>query len=70
MYRRGAPGLLVLIYVVIGALVAGTHGYFAHLATLNDFLGALLAILLWPLVLLGFSFKDLLGHGAPTQGQS
>jgi len=70
MYRRGGPGLLVLIYIVIGAFVAGAHGYFAHLSSLNDFLGALLAILLWPLVLFGYSFKEVLRQGAPTPGQS
>jgi len=73
MSRRGGPGLLgllVLIYLIIGALVAGAHGYFAHLSSLNDLLGALLAILLWPLVLLGYSFKEVLGQGTPAPGKS
>jgi hypothetical protein len=71
MHRGGWPGLLVLVYLVIGAFVAGAYGYFAHLESIDDILGALLAILLWPLVLLGFSFKNLgLTTGAPAPGQS
>jgi len=69
MYRRGGLGLLVLVYLIIGALVAGAHGYFEHLGSLNAILGAALAVLLWPLVLLGYSFKHLLRSGVPP-GQS
>ena len=48
-------GLLPLVYVVVGAFVAGTHHYFRHVDTLRTIGSALLAILLWPLVLLGIS---------------
>ncbi|MEJ7717859.1 MAG: hypothetical protein WKF31_07755 [Thermoleophilaceae bacterium] len=49
--------MLVLIYVIIGAFVAGTHDYFGSVSTIEGVGSALLAILLWPLVLLGVSLK-------------
>jgi hypothetical protein len=48
-------GLLPVVYIVIGAFVAGTHHYFAHTGSVRAVGSALLAIFLWPLVLLGIS---------------
>jgi hypothetical protein len=45
--------LLYLIYLVIGLIVASTHHYLSNLDTFRRFLSAILAILLWPLILLG-----------------
>jgi hypothetical protein len=45
--------VLPLVYLVIGLLVAAQHDYLAHLNTAIRILSAVLAILLWPLVLLG-----------------
>jgi hypothetical protein len=42
-----------LIYVVIGAIVASAHHYFANADTLRPVVSAALAVVLWPLVLLG-----------------
>ena len=53
MFYRG--GLLPLVYVVVGAFVAGTHHYFNHVDTARTIGSALLAIFLWPLILLGIS---------------
>jgi hypothetical protein len=50
-------GLLTLAYVVIGAFVAGTHDYFSSVSSITRVASALLAIVLWPLVLLGISLK-------------
>jgi len=47
--------LLALIWIGIGIAVAWTHDYFDHLSTWRQILSALLAILLWPLILLGIS---------------
>jgi hypothetical protein len=44
--------LIVVAYVVVGAFVAATSGYFQGLGELENILSAILAILLWPLVLL------------------
>jgi hypothetical protein len=46
-------GLFTLIYVIIGAVVAQQHHYLAHLSTFSRVISAVLAIGLWPLVLLG-----------------
>jgi hypothetical protein len=50
-------GLLFPIYVVIGLLVAGgiigdERSYFSGLNNLEEFIEMVLAVLLWPLVLL------------------
>jgi hypothetical protein len=44
---------LGLVYVVVGVAVAASYDYFQKLDTVRRFASALLAILLWPLVLLG-----------------
>lgn len=49
MHRRGGPGLLTIIYLVIGVFAAGDHNYIHH-DTVGQVVSALLAILLWPLV--------------------
>jgi hypothetical protein len=48
-------GLISLVYLVVGALVASSHHYFTHAGTLKPLLSALLAIVLWPLLLLGIN---------------
>ena len=45
--------LLLLVYVAVGVVIAWTHDYFNHFNTWQRMLSALLAILLWPLILLG-----------------
>ncbi len=45
--------LLGLIYVIVGVAIAASHHYFAHLTTVRQILSAILAIVLWPLVLAG-----------------
>ena len=57
-YRlTGAPGigLLPLIYLVVGAFIAGAHHYFDHVHTIAHVISAFLAMVLWPLILLGMS---------------
>jgi hypothetical protein len=51
MMYRGS--LLPVIYVVVGAFVAAAHHYFSHVGSARGVGSALLAIFLWPLVLLG-----------------
>jgi hypothetical protein len=51
--RRSSASLLPLIWVVIGVVVAATHHFFDHLATIGAILSAVLAVILWPLILLG-----------------
>ena len=49
--------LLLLVYLFVGVLVAAQKDYFAHAANLSGFLSLILAVLLWPLVLLGVHIK-------------
>lgn len=51
--RIGLPGL---IYLVIGVIVASTKHYFAHVAAFHQVISAVLAVVLWPLVLFGLHF--------------
>jgi hypothetical protein len=44
--------LLGLVYLVIGAVIAGTHDYYKNVDTAKDVISAVLAVILWPLVLL------------------
>ncbi len=46
-------GILPLIYVVIGAIVANQHHFFTHLTTFSQVVSAVLAIVLWPLIVFG-----------------
>jgi hypothetical protein len=47
--------VLALVWLVIGVAVASTHHYFRHLSTWREILSAILAVVLWPLILLGIS---------------
>jgi hypothetical protein len=51
MRRRGGPGLLTFIYLVVGIFVASDHNYIHH-GTIGQVVSTLLGILLWPLILL------------------
>jgi hypothetical protein len=50
MYRRG-PSLFTIIYLLIGVFIAADHKYFRNVDDIEAVLSAVLAILLWPLVL-------------------
>ena len=66
MYRYRGPSLLVVVYLVVGVLVAtgviGNDDYFSGLSSLKELADAALAIVLWPLVLLGVNFNIGGGH--------
>ena len=49
--------LLGLIYVAVGIFVAASEDYFENLETVKRVLSAILAILLWPLLLLGIDLR-------------
>jgi hypothetical protein len=50
---RSGPSIVSLVYLIVGVIVAAGHAYFTHLTALMPLLSAILAVLLWPLVLLG-----------------
>jgi hypothetical protein len=51
------PSLLTIAYLVVGAIVAGDHHYFQHVDHIKEVAEAALAVVLWPLVLLGVSMR-------------
>ena len=54
---RGLRTLLIVAYVVIGIIVAANRRYLTDLDTIREIVSAILAILLWPLVLLGVNLR-------------
>jgi len=55
--RSRTSSLISLVWIVVGLVVASGHGYFAHLNAVMPILSAILAVLLWPLVLLGVNLN-------------
>ena len=55
--------IVVIVYLVIGVAVAAARGYLGDVGTIGDILNLLLAVLLWPLVLLGVKFNLNIGGG-------
>jgi hypothetical protein len=53
MIRGMFRNILLVVYVVVGVIVANSHHYFVHLSGARPILSAVLAVVLWPLVLLG-----------------
>ena len=47
--------LLGLVYLIVGVALAGSHHYFTNLHTVRQILSAILAVFLWPLILLGIN---------------
>jgi hypothetical protein len=45
--------LLPILWIVIGIVVAATHHFFDHVGTIGAILSAILAVIVWPLILLG-----------------
>jgi hypothetical protein len=52
---RSRPGfsLLFVVYLVIGGVVSATHHYWSNVDTVKQIISGVLAVVLWPLVLLG-----------------
>ena len=46
--RIGLPGV---VYLILGAFVAKAHHYFDYVGTLKPAITAVLAVVLWPLIL-------------------
>jgi hypothetical protein len=45
--------VLFFLYLIVGGIVAATHHYWSNLHTLKAILSAILATVLWPLLLAG-----------------
>ncbi len=56
VYTRAHPlsGVIGLVYMIIGVVVASSHGYLASaLTSIPHLISVILAIFLWPAILLG-----------------
>jgi len=56
-YSRPGIGVswLLVLYLVVGAIVATTHHYWSNYHTLNAVASGVLATILWPLLFLGIN---------------
>jgi hypothetical protein len=46
-------GIGSIVWLVVGVVVASSHHYFAHASALKPIISVVLAVVLWPLLLLG-----------------
>jgi hypothetical protein len=53
--------IILIAYLVIGVIVAAARDYLGDVGNLGDIVNLLLAIVLWPLVLLGVDFDLKIG---------
>jgi len=53
--RRLFVAVVFVVYIVIGVVVASGHHYFEHLDALKAIASAVIAVLLWPLILFGIN---------------
>jgi hypothetical protein len=44
-----------IIWLVVGVLVASSHHYLRHVNTIKPIVSAVLAVVLWPLLLVGIN---------------
>jgi hypothetical protein len=54
---RYRVGLLPVVWVVVGVVVAAIYDYFDSLGTVGRVLSAIVAVLMWPLLLFGFDIR-------------
>ena len=53
MVRSFFSSIISFVYLIIGAIIANSHKYFAHVSNLKAVLSAALAVIMWPLLLVG-----------------
>ena len=66
---RGAS-LLTLVYVIVGVAIAANHNYFDHIHGWRGVLSAVLAVFLWPLLLLGIDLHVRLSARPPLVAEA
>lgn len=49
--------LILIAYLVVGIIVASNDRYLSDVDTVREVISAILAIVLWPLVLLGVNLR-------------
>jgi hypothetical protein len=61
---KGGPvsRIITIVYLVVGVVVASAQGYLGDLGGLGEVLNLLLAVVLWPLLLVGVDFNIKIGN--------
>ena len=54
---RSRRRLALIAYLVIGVIVADTHHYFSNVQSIKAVASAVIAVVLWPLVLFGVNLQ-------------
>ena len=49
------PSFLGMIWLIVGVVVAAIHDYFVDVNTFKEIVSAILAVVLWPLLLIGIN---------------
>ena len=57
MFRGMFRYAIIAVYIIIGVVIANSHHYFAHLNGAKPVLSAVLAVVLWPLVLFSVNLR-------------
>jgi hypothetical protein len=57
MIRNRRVGLVPVVWIVVGVVVAAIYDYFDSLSTVGEILTVIAAVLLWPLLLFGFDIN-------------
>jgi hypothetical protein len=52
-----ASRIVGVVYLVVGIFVANSHHYLSHLDSIKPVASAVLAVVLWPLLLLGIGLR-------------
>ena len=55
--RRYRIGLLPVVWIVVGVVVAAIYDYFDSVSTVGQILTAIAAVLAWPLLFFGFDIS-------------
>ena len=51
------PGIVGIVYLIVGLVVASQKNYLSDVDTVREIVSAVLAIVLWPLLLLGIDLR-------------
>ena len=54
--------IILVVYLVIGVLVASAQDYVGNISGIGDALNLILAVVLWPLLLVGVDFNIKIGN--------
>ncbi len=49
--------ILLIVYFVVGIVIAANHHYLNHLGGVKPIVSAVLAVVLWPLILFGVNLR-------------